>query len=66
MRNYFFESSKKYWNSLMKPDPIIKLAVTGRVSFTGPAVIFHLIHDLKREVFNADELTNAGNLESLE
>ena len=50
----------------MKPDPKIKLAVTGRVSFTGTAVIFHLIHDLKCGVFNADELTNAGNLESLE
>ena len=50
----------------MKPDPKIKLAVTGRVSFTGTAVIFHLIHDLKREVFNADELTKVGNLESLE
>ena len=66
MRNYFFESSKTYWNSLMKPDPKIKLAVPGRVSFTGTAVIFHLIHDLKCGVFNADELTNAGNLESLE
>ena len=42
----------------MKPDPKIKLAVTGRVSFTRTTVIFHLIHDLKREVFNADELTN--------
>ena len=50
----------------MKPVPKIMLSVKGRVSFTGTVVIFHLIHDLKREVFNADELTNVGNLESLE
>lgn len=41
------------------------ILVTGGAGFIGSAVIRHLIHDTEYTVINVDNLTYAGNLESL-
>jgi len=43
----------------------MKILITGGAGFIGSAVIRHLINDLGHEVVNMDNLTYAGNLESL-
>jgi len=43
----------------------MKFLVTGGAGFIGSAVIRHLVNDLNHEVVNLDNLTYAGNLESL-
>jgi len=43
-----------------------KLLITGGAGFIGSAVIRHIINNTEHSVVNADKLTYAGNLESLE
>jgi len=43
----------------------LKVLVTGGAGFIGSAIILYLVSDTNNSVFNADELTCAGNLESL-
>ena len=43
----------------------MKILVTGGAGFIGSAVIRHIINDTKFSVINLDNLTYAGNLESL-
>lgn len=44
----------------------MKLLITGGAGFIGSAVIRHLIQHTADSVVNVDNLTYAGNLESLE
>jgi len=44
----------------------MKILVTGGAGFIGSAVIRHLINETNHSVVNVDNLTYAGNLESLE
>ena len=43
----------------------MKLLITGSAVFIGSAVIRHTINNTKHSVVNVDNLTYAGNLESL-
>ena len=52
----------------MRPYPnnsSIKIIVTGGAGFIGSALIRHIINDTNYSVINVDNLTYAGNLESL-
>lgn len=42
------------------------ILITGGAGFIGSAVVRHIIHNTQDSVVNADKLTYAGNLESLE
>jgi dTDP-D-glucose 4,6-dehydratase len=50
--------------SLTKKDK--KIIVTGGAGFVGSAVIPHLINDIDQTVINANMLTYAGNLKSVD
>ena len=43
----------------------IKILVTGGAGFIGSAVIRHIINNSQNEIINIDNLTYAGNQESL-
>ena len=44
----------------------MNILITGGAGFIGSAVIRHIIHNTENQVVNLDNLTYAGNLESLE